>query len=404
MKKLLYLNLVTSVIFFTTTTLMADTLNVPNDYSTVVSAVNNANDGDIIEITNGEYTSGIVATISTDNLTIRGKGGVAHLNATGLSISNKKAIFVTTSNNIVLENLEFSGAQVPDENGAGIRHEGGRLTVRNCSFHDNENGILTSNQGSNGELIIQQSEFNHNGLGSAGYTHNIYVGRIGEFVFEASYSHHAEHGHNVKTRAQRNYILYSRIMDEEQGNASYQIDIPNGGLSYIIGCLLHQGNNAENSHMISYAAEGATNDFQEIYVINNSMVNDRPNGKGIRFAGTPKAVITNNIFDGFSQTVVGNVTLGPSNLETDMSGFVDRQGFDYTLSAGSPAIDAGTSPGSGNGFSLNPDKMYVHPHSSTERKVTNVIDIGAYEYTSSTPPPPDPGSRNVTPQNFLLLR
>jgi hypothetical protein len=54
-----------------------------------------------------------------------------------------KGIWVISGNDTVVENIEFSGAAVPDANGAGIRFEGVNLTVRNCYFHHNQNGILT---------------------------------------------------------------------------------------------------------------------------------------------------------------------------------------------------------------------------------------------------------------------
>ncbi len=360
------------------------TLAVPGTYPTIASAVAAAGSGDIISIESGEYSAGIVATISDNNITLRGEGGRAHLNANGVSISNSKAIIVTTGNNITIENIEFSRAEVPDQNGAGIRHEGGLLTVRNCYFHDNENGILTSNQGVGGELVVENSEFDHNGLGSAGYTHNIYVGRIGKFIFRASYSHHATHGHNIKSRAQENHILYSRIMDETDGNASYQIDLPNGGLSYIIGNSIHQGVNAENSRMISYAAEGVTNPVQEIYLSGNTFVNDRHSGYGIRLAGSPVAVIRNNIFDNLNSAVEGSVTSFTNNLGGSSSGFNNRTGFDYHLLSTSSAKDQGGDPGSFHGVSLKPVREYVHPLQLKNRAEDTTLDIGAFEFGSGS--------------------
>lgn len=380
MKKYALLTSLVTFTAFTASSSLGAILSVPGGYSSVADAVAAADSGDIISITPGEYTSGIVATIGDDSITLRGEGGRARLNADGIAISNRKAIFVITGNNITIENIEFSHAKVGDENGAGIRHEGGLLTIKNCYFHDNENGILTSNQGINGELIVENSEFNHNGLGSAGYTHNIYVGRIGKFIFRDSYSHHAHIGHNIKSRARENHILYSRIMDETTGDASYQIDLPNGGLAYIIGNSLHQGINADNSMMISYAAEGAVNPIQEIYVSGNTFVNDRHTGYGIRLSGSPTAIIRNNIFDNLTGAVQGSPTSFENNLESDNSGFADKNTFEYHLTPDSPARDAGGDPGSFRGVSLTPVREYVHALQSRERSVDGTLDIGAFEY------------------------
>ena len=46
---------------------------------------------------------------------------------------------------------------MPDKNGAGIRLEGHGLVVRNCYFHDNEDGILTDGGGD--VDFIEGSEF-----------------------------------------------------------------------------------------------------------------------------------------------------------------------------------------------------------------------------------------------------
>jgi len=60
--------------------------------------------------------------------------------------------------------------------------------------------------------------------------------------------------------------------------------------------------------------------------------------------------------------------------------FVDESNFDYHLQAGSPAIDAGTSPGAANGVPLKPFYEYVQPACGEKRNTLNIIDIGAYEY------------------------
>ena len=98
---------------------------------------------------------------------------MVHLNAT-IPPPDGKAI-LTTDGNITINGFEFSGAAVADANGAGIRMQTGNLTLNDCYFHHNENGILTSAEG--GTLTIDDSEFAFNGNGNGG-THNLYVGGI----------------------------------------------------------------------------------------------------------------------------------------------------------------------------------------------------------------------------------
>ncbi|HLI22565.1 MAG TPA: right-handed parallel beta-helix repeat-containing protein, partial [Stellaceae bacterium] len=144
------------------------------DIKTIHAAADQAKDGDTIEIDAGTYT-GDVAVWKANNLTIRGVGGRAHLVADG-EAAEGKGIWVTAGNNIRIENIEFSGAAVGDNNGAGIRAEGANLTIVNCYFHDNQEGILTT-ENPNSDIVIDASAFVHNGTKS-GQTHGIYIGHI----------------------------------------------------------------------------------------------------------------------------------------------------------------------------------------------------------------------------------
>lgn len=336
-----------------------------------------ARDGDVIEIDAGTYR-GDAAVWRRNNLTIRGVGGMAHLEAAGRSAEGK-AIWVIKGRNTIVENVEFSGATVSDGNGAGIRQEGTGLTVQHCYFHDNENGIL----GGAGNVVIEYSEFAYNGTGD-GRTHNIYIGEHTQrFTLRFSYSHHARVGHNVKSRAQESYILYNRIMDEAEGDSSYDIDLPDGGIGYVMGNLIQQGPKSDNSTIMSFGAEGLHFPKNELYVINNTIVNDKNAGKFIAIAGNAGPVlIANNLFVGQGTLPADHVEF-MTNLMLDDAGLVDRQHYDYRLTAASPAIDAGSDPGSANGFRLKPVAQYVHPRLGEPRPEVGRIDIGAYEYPGS---------------------
>src|SRR5450432_1944974 len=127
-------------------------------YAKPCAAIAAAQDGDLIEIDAGTY-AGDVCAIARSGLTLRGVGGRAHLDAAGAAYGGK-GTWVIQGANTTVENLELSGAKVPDMNGAGIRQEGAGLVVRNCYFHDNEDGILS---GGGGDIVIEGSEFANNG-------------------------------------------------------------------------------------------------------------------------------------------------------------------------------------------------------------------------------------------------
>ena len=351
-----------------------------------------AKDGDTIEIDAGLY-SGDVATWTRNNLTIMGVRGRAHLDANGKNAQGK-GIWVIQGANNTIENIEFSGAKVPDQNGAGIRQEGAGLTLRNCYFHDNQNGILTG-ANSSSDILIEYTEFARNGSGD-GQTHNMYIGNVRTFTLRYSYSHLAKIGHLVKSRAQTNYILYNRLTDET-GTASYEINLPNGGRAYIIGNLIQQSPNTDNDTIISYAEERASNPVQELYVVNNTIVNDYGNGTFVRVSGSPSSSrLVNNLFIGPGTVLQGQGTQ-TTNLATRNAHLVNQAGYDYHLSAGSPAINGGTPPGTAGGFDLTPLYEYVHPmlRAKTRSIVGSAIDIGAYEYGNVGQPPTDTTAPSV---------
>jgi parallel beta helix pectate lyase-like protein len=333
--------------------------------------------GDVVEIDAGVYTDA-VKTWTTSNLTLRGVGGRAHLVAPA-TISNGKAIWVTQGANMMVENIEFSDAAVVDLNGAGIRAEGQDLAICGSYFHDNQEGIL----GGAGRVLIEYTEFARNGNcdDPNGCAHNIYIDNIARFTLRYSYSHHARIGHTVKSRAQENYILYNRIMDEADGTSSYTIDLPNGGLTYIIGNLLQQSPFTDNPTIVAYGAEGLTNTNRTLYVVNNTFVNDLGSGTFISIAGGTTATVRNNLFVGNGSTpVTGGTVTQISNQRTSTPNFANVGAFDYRSTAGTPGINGGTAPGLGGTFDLTPLYQYVHPTNREPRALNGVIDIGAYEF------------------------
>ena len=345
----------------------------------------NAASGDTIQIDAAGNYSGDVCTISQSNLTLQGVNGRPVIDAAGQS-SQGKAIWVITGNNTTVDNIEFTGATVVDQNGAGIRQEGQNLTVRHCYFHHNDDGILTADN-PNSAILIEYSEFGFNGFGD-GQSHNIYISHVGRFTLQFSYSHDSVIGHLVKSRAAENYILYNRLTSEN-GTTSYELDLPSGGKSYVIGNLIEQGQNGQNSNLLAYMEEGSNpaNPSSELYIVNNTFVNDLGRGQFlfIGSADTVPALVVNNIFTGPGNLVSQTSATLVSNLVGDGQ-FVNRSAYDYRLTSGSPAIDVGTDPGTGSGVPLLPTYHYVHPVCGEARNQVGTIDVGAYEFGSSGSP------------------
>lgn len=356
-------------------------------FATAAAASQAVSDGDSVLIDAGTY-SGDVTSWYANDLTIVGVGGGrAHLDAAGQDAGGK-GIWVFYGNNYTIENIEFSGATVPDQNGAGIRGDGGgNLIIRNCYFHDNEDGILADGD----SILIENSIFDHNGYGD-GQSHNMYVwGRT--FTIRNSYTHRALIGHDIKTRSRTNYILYNRIMDESDGTGSYEIDMPEGGRSYVIGNVIEQGPNTDNSAIIAYAAENNNAGVLDLYVINNTIVNNRPNGGVfVQLRGGSTATVRNNVFYGPGTLWSTGSTIIQSNNYAEPSynnspGFASPSTYDFHLTAASPAaiVNAGVAPGvSSTGYPLAPTGQYVYDARGTTRPSSGALDLGAFEYVPDT--------------------
>jgi len=349
-------------------------------YAKPCQAIAAARSGDTIQIDaagNGTY-DGDVCSWSTSNLTIEGVNGRAHIDAAGRN-SGGKAIWVIGGDNTTVRNVELSGATVPDHNGAGIRQEGAGLTVVGSSFHHNENGILAGANPTS-VITIDSSEFAHNGYGD-GQSHNIYIGAVRSFVLRSSYSHDAEVGHLVKSRAASNSIRLNRLT-QQGGTGSYELDLPNAGQSYVVGNLLQQGPSSQNSNLFAYGEEGVTNPSSQLTIVNNTFVNDKGSGAAVVVGSQVTSSVTaqNNISTGSSSFVTQAGAGLTTNCLTANPMFVDRDGFDYHLASGSPCIDAGSPPGTGGGVPVTVNEQYVYDLGRVIRPVNGAaIDAGAFE-------------------------
>lgn len=320
-----------------------------------------ARDGDTIEIEAGDYLAD-VAVFKQANLTLRGVGPTRpRLIASGASAEGK-GIWVIRGGQITVENIEFRGARVPDKNGAGIRFEQGQLLVRNCKFEDNENGIL-SGGGAAMQLTIENSEFGHNGAGD-GRSHNIYIGHIQKLTVTGSYFHHAKVGHLLKSRALESYIFYNRLTDETGGKASYELDLPNGGIAYVVGNLIEQNSQTENSNIITFGIEGyQKKGSNELYLINNTIVDNRPNTGNILLlqSGSNKVTLMNNLLVTDKRFDSRLTTPEQNNINAKWDQFVLAARLDFRLKENSHLFGKYVAPSLAGSVSLVPKREYAHP-------------------------------------------
>jgi hypothetical protein len=250
--------------------------------------------GDTILIDPGEYFD--CAVLRADRLTVEGKGP-------GVVLTDKtcegKALFVVVGNGITIRNLTVTRARVPDGNGAGIRAEGGDLTIEHVQFINNENGLLAGDL-PQASIRVSDSEFLRNGKCDNACAHGIYVGHIALLRIERSKFMETKAGHHVKSRAARTELFGNEITDGETGTASYLVDIPNGGSLVMDNNILEKGpNNSNHGAAIVIGEEGVSQRTPELVFRNNRFANDQPHEAAfVRNVTATEAQLVGNRFTG----------------------------------------------------------------------------------------------------------
>jgi hypothetical protein len=328
-------------------------------------ALAQAKDGDTVALLPGRYKVQ-AGVITQKQLTLRALAERPVLLAEG-RVAARKAMLVVRGGDVTIEGIEFRGARADDANGAGIRHESGKLTVRDCLFFDNETGILTGND-AEAELVVEDSEFGLAPRVEGGLHHLLSVGRIGRFSLRGSRFHSGFEGHLIKSRARENLITYNLIVDGEEGRASYQIDLPNGGLAWVIGNVIGQGTQAQNPVMLAYGSEGSTWPKNGLYLSHNSFIGHPwPPSWFVRVFG-------DRLPDDTEVKAVNNISLGLGLFSPGTRGQFDgnRWAFrrralqsiyalDFGLTHASGWRDSAQPAGQGGGRSLQPTAEFKLP-------------------------------------------
>lgn len=229
-----------------------------------------ARDGDVVEVDAGVHR-GQTAVIMQPRLTLRGRDGLAVLQADGAHAEGK-ALLVVRGGDVAVYGLTLRGCRVPAGNGAGIRLERGRLTLRDCHFFDNEMGLLSADV-ADAELDIEACRFGqapaHEGL----LHHLLYVGRMARLRLAGCGLGGGWRGHLVKSRAAVNDIVANVLDDGPNGQASYELDLPDGGVARVVGNVLVQGRQPQNPALLAYGAEARPHAHNALFVSHNSFVN-----------------------------------------------------------------------------------------------------------------------------------
>ena len=339
------------------------TVGPGEQYSTISAAVAAASSGDTIDVDAGTYTNDF-PTIS-QSLTLQAVGGTVYMVATVEPPNGKGIIDEGGSGvNVTINGFDISGAQVPDNNGSGIRYEGGSLTLNNDSIHNNQDGLLSAPD-PNGTIAINGSTFTDNGAGD-GESHNIYIGDIASFTLQNSTSSSANVGHEVKSRAENNTITNNLIQDGPSGNSSYEIDFPNGGNDLVANNVIEKGPDAQNPIAITFGEEGNVHANSSLTVQGNTILNNDPASDTIAVVNdtATTANISGNNFFGWPviasgpADVSGNTVSGATPTLAGLNGSTQASSSAPTSASSSapeadppsdPPSDPAAVPASGSG-------------------------------------------------------
>lgn len=182
-----------------------------------------------------------------------------------------KAALVLRGTGAEIRGLTFTGINVADGNGAGIRLEQGALNVAHARFANSQQGILTADD-PQARIYITRSTFT--GLGTceneAGCAHSLYVGNYGSLTVRESRFERGMGGHYVKARSAQ-VTIENNSFDDANGRATnYMIDLPAGSIGRIADNWFVQGRDKENySAFIALGAEEVLHPSDGLVVENN---------------------------------------------------------------------------------------------------------------------------------------
>lgn len=137
-----------------------------------------------------------------------------------------------------------------------------------------------------------------------------------------------------------------------------------------MGNIIQQEAQTQNPHLISFAAEGYKWPQNALYLVNNTLVDNRPHG-GIFLRVQPGDVVVKAV----NNVLVGQGTLdaaGPgeyvNNFTVDWDEFELAAREDYRLKRKSELLGKAVDAGTANGQALMPEQEYVHPRQTVPLK------------------------------------
>ncbi len=216
------------------------------DSAWLAEAIASAKSGAVIDIPAGDYD--LTDQKIYKSVTLKGSadGKTVFRSA---AVTEKGILVPLAGVDLRVENITFSAAKSWDRNGAGIRHEGRNLTIVNCRFVGNEDGVLSTGD-KNGEIVIDRTLFRENGFGD-GQSHGVYVDGAALVDVRDSKFVSTRIGHHLKSLSKKT-VVRGTTFDDGHGRGSYAIDASRGGELIAEGNVFIQASDAENWTIVNY--------------------------------------------------------------------------------------------------------------------------------------------------------
>jgi len=392
---------------------------------------------------------GALPVIDGNGATTRSQLNYWNENRSVIKIGGANTPADTTPRYIVIENLDIRSARPPytfkaangstqsySTNASSIYVEKGEhITIRNCTMRDCGNGFFVASSDSlaSRNILIEGNYIYDNGIENSIFQHNVYTAAIG-ITFQ--YNRFGPlrlncPGNNLKDRSAGLVVRYNwieggnRQLDLVDGEDSSLIrNDPNYRETFVYGNILIEPAGAGNRQMTHYGGDsGSTASYRKgwLYFYNNTLVSTRTDRTTLFRLSTNEeqcdfrnniiyltaAGNTLSLLDETGQlylsrnwfkpgwvisfsTFTGLVSDDGSSVTGTSPGFVNQAGQEYALASGSTCINGGASLHVNVFPENNLVSQYVKHQSGQSRPVDSRLDIGAYEFAGSTPPPPLP--------------
>ena len=231
-------------------------------------------------------------------------------------------------------------------------NQANRVTVRHCSIHNNDMGIMSNGDGSlerGVNQVIEFCEIHHNGdPADPGYNHNLYLGGT-SVTLRACEVYSSLTGHNVKSRAHHNRVEYCYIHD----SANREFDLvdaadtaqPDSHAVLLGNIVVKDPNCGGNRSVIHFGQDGGKEHDGTLHLMFNTIVTPFLSPVVELSAPKAKAQLTGNLVwdGGRRQNGQQLIAVRARASLNNASGAHNRLGGMFAALAGT-ALDPATNP------------------------------------------------------------